>query len=139
MKSYLVKEINLTKYIFLLFISFIAISILSIIIIFVEIKIDVNLLIIVNALIFTFIILPRIKKVSSNDLTIKINNQSIYIDKFEINITKIDFIKIAYKLTIFPKLIIGLKNNNKHSFRILKLDADYHSLEYDLNNIKISK
>ncbi len=139
MKSYLVKEINLTKYIFLIFISFIVISILSILIILFGIKINPNLLIISNSLVFTFIILPRIKKVSSKDLTIKINNQSIYIDKLKIDISKINYVKVVYKFIRFPKIIIVSNNGDKYNLRIIKPEFDYITLIDEISKTNISK
>lgn len=139
MKNFLIKEVNIARYIFLSFILFISFLILSILILLFGIKIDLNLLIITNTLVYTFIILPKIKKVSSNDLTIKINNQSIYIDKFKIDKTKISCVKIVSKFIIFPKIIIALNNGEKHNLRISKPELDYFALVDELSKINISK
>ena len=139
MKNYLVKKIHLAKYIFLLIVLFIAISILTLLINHLIFKIDVSLILIINALVFAFLILPKIKKTSSTDLIIRISNEKICFNEFQIDITKIDYIKIAYEFTVLPKIIIGFKNGNKNSFRILKPEADYHSVVNELNIINNSK
>lgn len=139
MKNYLVKKIHLAKYIFLIIVLFIAISILAILINHLTFNIDVNLILIIDALVFAFLILPKIKKTSSTDLVIKISKEKICFNEFKIDITKIDYIKIVYEFIIFPKIIIGFNNGNKHSFRIMKFEADYHSLVNELNIINNSK
>ena len=101
-------------------------------------KIDVSLILIINALVFAFLILPKIKKTSSTDLIIRISNEKICFNEFQIDITRIDYIKIAYEFTAFPKIIIGFNNGNQNSFRISKLESDYHSLINELNIINNS-
>lgn len=139
MKNYLVKKIHLVKYIFLLIVLFISISIFTILINQLTLKIDVSLILIFNALVFAFFILPKIKKTSSTDLIIRISNEKICFNEFQIDITKIDYIKIAYNFTVFPKIIIGFNKGNKHSFRIVKLEGDFHSLANELKFINNSK
>lgn len=139
MKSYLVKKIHLKKYLFLLIISFLAISILTILINQLTIGIEPNIILIFNAIVFAFFILPKIKKASSIDLIVKINNQKIHINEFELELTKIDSIKINFEFTISPKIVIGFNNGDKYTFRVLKPAADYLSLVNELNIINNSK
>lgn len=138
MNNYLVKKMHLAKYIFLIIVLFISISILTLLINHLTFKIDVSLILIINALVFAFFILPKIKKSSSTDLIIRISNKKVCFNEFQIDITKIDYIKIAYEFSTFPKIIIGFNNGKQNSFRISKLESDYHSLVNELNIINNS-
>lgn len=138
MKDYLVKKINLTKYIFLFSISFTLIFALTFLL-NKYLKADPNLLLIINSIIFIFLVLPNIKKKNSVDLTIKISSQEIYSSDFQIDIRKIDYIETKYKFTKFPKITIGLNNGEKYIFRVINNEYDYQGLINELNTINNSK
>lgn len=139
MKNYLVRKINLSKYIFLFIISFLFISIILFFINYLIIKADSNLVLIFNAVIFVFLVLPKIKKISSDELIIKISNKKIIFNELEIDITKINEIKITYEFTVFPKIKIRYNNDNVKCFRVVKLEADYLTFIYTLKNINKTK
>lgn len=145
MKLYTVEKINSSKfYLFLLFgllcYVFLMILVISILTMIYPKFSNVNLVLVVTALVSTNYIYKFSFSKSSHSTEIKINEKKIVVGESEFLLDDIKNVKFKrVRLNYFPTLQIELINANRISFRIAKND-DFYKLIAGLEaNAKICK